>query len=140
MIDLARAEPDGQPISLAEIAARSGISRRYLEQLAFLLKAAGLIRGHSGRRGGYTLARPSDEITIGHVVEATSGSTQLSECVGDPHGCIHSEFCECRPIWMLVTHEIDQVFRRYTLHDLADEEQMNNLRARASALELGTPG
>jgi Rrf2 family transcriptional regulator, cysteine metabolism repressor len=138
MIDLARAEPDGIPLSLAEISRRSGVSRRYLEQLAFLLKNAGLIRGVSGRKGGYMLARPADRITVGDVVTASSGQLDFADCIGDPDGCMRMDFCECRPIWVVVNHEVASVLDRYTLEDLVDEHSMQSLRERASALEAGT--
>lgn len=138
MVDLARAESEDRLMSLAEVARHSGISRRYLEQLAFLLKNAGLIQGYSGRHGGYALSRPADTISVGDVVRAASGQLEIAECVGDPESCMNTEFCECRPIWVLVNHEIEKVLGAYTLEDLADRDRMNTLQQRAFALEQGT--
>ncbi len=138
MVDLARAESEDRLMSLAEVARRSGISRRYLEQLAFLLKNAGLIQGFSGRHGGYALSRPAETISVGDVVRAASGQMEIAECVGDPGSCIRTEFCECRPIWVLVNHEIEKILGAYTLDDLADRDRMESLQQRAFALEQGT--
>jgi Rrf2 family transcriptional regulator, iron-sulfur cluster assembly transcription factor len=138
MVDLARAESEDRLMSLAEVARHSGISRRYLEQLAFLLKNAGLIQGFSGRHGGYALSRPAVSISVGDVVRAASGQLEIAECVGDPESCMNTEFCECRPIWVLLNHEIEKVLGAYTLDDLADRDRMKTLQQRAFALEQGT--
>lgn len=135
LIHLTRIGADGDPVPLTVVSGHTGISRRYLEQLAILLKNAGLIRGVSGRKGGYVLARSSHEITVGDVVTAASGPIHFADCVGAPATCIRYEFCECRPIWVLVNREIEKVLGRYSLADLANEGSMTQLRAQAALVE-----
>ena len=76
MVDLAQHYANG-PIPLAEIARRQDLSAKYLEQLIILLKGAGLIRSTRGRRGGYTLARKPEEISVGQIVEVLEETQQL---------------------------------------------------------------
>ncbi len=135
LIHLARLGSGGEPVPLTLISDRTGISRRYLEQLAILLKTAGLIRGISGRNGGYVLSRPSDDITVGDIVTAATGPIRFADCIGDPHSCIRHEFCECRPIWVLVNREIEKVLGRYSLADLADDPSLQRLRENAAMAE-----
>ncbi len=135
MIYLAREGLAGEPVSLAQVSDGTGISRRYLEQLAIPLKTAGLIRGFSGRKGGYLLAHDADEITVRDMVVASSGPINFAECVGDPGNCIRREFCECRPLWVLANHEIERVLASYTLGDLSDERRVARLREQAAALQ-----
>jgi Rrf2 family protein len=71
LIDLA--EHQGELSTLAESAARQGISLRYLEQLAPFLKRAGIIRSVKGASGGYCLARPPAEIVMGEALSVLEG-------------------------------------------------------------------
>lgn len=66
---------DGRPTQIREIAERELIPARFLEQIFQDLKKAGLIGSKRGPRGGYHLARPPAEITIGDVIRALDGAT-----------------------------------------------------------------
>ena len=69
MIDLADYSEE-MPQSIACIAARQSISDSYLEQLMAKLKKAGLITSIRGAQGGYVLAKPSKEISVGDILRA----------------------------------------------------------------------
>ena len=64
MLDLALHSSD-EPVPLSAIAARQDISEHYLEQLISALRKAGLVISFRGAQGGYQLAKPAEEITIG---------------------------------------------------------------------------
>ena len=64
---------DGRPTQIREIAEREAIPARFLEQIFQDLKKAGLIGSKRGPRGGYHLARPAAEITVGDVLRALEG-------------------------------------------------------------------
>ena len=70
LIDLAQYS-EIEPVSISSIAARQGISERYLEQLMAKLKKAGLIKSIRGAGGGYVLAREVESISVGDVPAAT---------------------------------------------------------------------
>jgi Rrf2 family protein len=80
---LARNEETGQNesphISLAEAAARQGISVRYLEQLAVILRRFGFIRSVKGASGGYVLARSAEEIILGDVLRILEGDMLVAD-------------------------------------------------------------
>ena len=61
------------PASLAEIAAAEDMPRAYLEQLAFVLRDAGLVVSTRGAHGGYELARPPQAIPMSEVLRALEG-------------------------------------------------------------------
>ena len=67
MVALARAYGE-RPVSLNELAESESISLSYLEQLFAELRKAGLVTAVRGAYGGYRLARPPEEITVGDVV------------------------------------------------------------------------
>jgi len=64
---------DGRPTQIREIAERELIPARFLEQIFQDLKKAGLIASKRGPRGGYQLARPAAEISIGDIIRALEG-------------------------------------------------------------------
>ena len=64
---------DGGPTQIREIAEREMIPARFLEQIFQDLKKAGLLSAKRGPRGGYHLARPASEITLGDVFRALEG-------------------------------------------------------------------
>ena len=64
MIDLAE-QPEGRPIPLKEIAERQGISKKYLEIIMKDLVDGKLVKGSSGKGGGYVLLRKPEEYPIG---------------------------------------------------------------------------
>jgi len=68
----------GRPTQVREMSGRQRASPRMLEQVLGRLKAAGLVGSQRGRRGGYYLARPADEISLGDVVRACDGSRRLT--------------------------------------------------------------
>jgi Rrf2 family protein len=72
LTELARA-PD-QPIPVGEIARRREIPTQFLEQLVATLRRGGVLRSQRGVKGGYTLARAADQITVLEVVELLDGA------------------------------------------------------------------
>jgi Rrf2 family protein len=72
LIDLA--EHAGEPhVPLAAAAERKGISIRYLEQVAIILRRSGFIRSVKGASGGYVLSRPAQDIILGDVLRVLEG-------------------------------------------------------------------
>jgi Rrf2 family protein len=62
------------PVPIAELARRREIPVQFLEQLFATLRRAGILRSQRGVKGGYSLARPADEITVLELVELLDGS------------------------------------------------------------------
>ena len=79
LIDLAQNSTE-EPVSITSIAERQEISERYLEQLMSKLKKSGIVKSIRGAAGGYILARPMEEISVGYTacVGGQSGSGGLS--------------------------------------------------------------
>src|SRR6187549_1091178 len=83
MAELARSGE--RPVPIKELAERRRIPDQFLEQLFSTLRRGGLLTSHRGMKGGYTLARPADEITVLEVVQTLDGK------VGDEAGGIWAE-------------------------------------------------
>jgi Rrf2 family protein len=64
---------DSSPVPIAELARRGDIPVQFLEQLFATLRRAGLLRSQRGVKGGYSFARPAEEIPVLEVVELLDG-------------------------------------------------------------------
>jgi Rrf2 family protein len=134
VLEIARHGKDECPVSLAIVSRRIGVSRGYLEQLAVALRNARITRGVAGRHGGFKLARPAAEISIGDIVEATIGRICIVDCVEDPTSCFRASYCECRPLYGLINHRIAEVLRSFTIADLLDSDRLHSLRSEVQGL------
>src|SRR5438105_10798588 len=65
--------PPGQPVKIADIARRQGIPQKFLELILASLKQGGFVESRRGAEGGYLLARPASQITIGEVYRFFEG-------------------------------------------------------------------
>ncbi len=106
-------------VSLQTVSENTNISRRYLEQLAIALKNASLIRGKTGKGGGYNLAHPAKQIRIGEIIEAAIGPINIVDCVREPEVCEMNDECGCRPMYMEINQRITDTLNELTLHAIA---------------------
>jgi Rrf2 family protein len=107
--------------------------------VALALRAARLLRGVSGRRGGYRLATPPSEITVGQVLEASIGTICVVDCLEEAALCPRSEYCECRLVYRLINDRIAEVLQTYTLADLLDPGWVRSF-GKTGALQAGDEG
>jgi Rrf2 family transcriptional regulator, cysteine metabolism repressor len=64
---------DSEPVPIAELAKRGDIPVQFLEQLFATLRRAGLLRSQRGVKGGYSFAKPAEQVTVLEVVELLDG-------------------------------------------------------------------
>ncbi len=85
MIDLATQlnlrEKPGGVVQIKDIAERQHIPAKFLEQILLTLKNNGLLHSRMGVGGGYYLARPANEISLGHIVRVLDGPLAPIGCV-----------------------------------------------------------
>jgi len=89
-----------QRAATSQIAQEQRIPPSFLAKIVSQLSVAGLLQTSRGARGGVSLARSADQISLLEVVEAIDGPILLNECVADHGGsCIFGEDCPMRPVW-----------------------------------------
>lgn len=69
LVDIALNSGKNEAVTMYSISQRHNISSKYLEQIMTILRQGNLIRGIKGSRGGYNIARPSDEITLKEIID-----------------------------------------------------------------------
>jgi len=107
LAELSRTGSD--PVPIAQVAERRGIPVQFLEQLFSTLRRAGILTSHRGAKGGYTLARPPEEITVLEVVQALDG-------------VLGQEGEEAGGIWAEGVESLRETFRSNTVADIAQRE------------------
>lgn len=117
MLDLA--ERANGPTPLKEIAERQEISKKYLEIIVRELVRAKLIRGSSGKGGGYTLCRAPEEYTVGEILALTEGTLASVACLAEgAEKCPRSAKCRTLPMWTELDGLIHDYFYSKKLSDL----------------------
>lgn len=118
MIDLAE-QPADISVPLDEIAARQGISKKYLEIVVKLLVNGHLVKGASGKGGGYRLLRRPEEYTIEEILLATEGSLATVACLAEnAEICPKEQYCKTLPMWKKFDAMVHDYFCGITLEDL----------------------
>ena len=90
----------------SHIAEEQHIPPSFLAKIISQLSVAGLLHTSRGARGGVSLARDPEEISLLDVVEAIDGPILLNECVADSSGCTFTKDCPMRPIWCEVQQHL----------------------------------
>ncbi len=126
LIDLAQ-HSESEPVSITSIAARQGISERYLEQLMSKLKKAGFVTSIRGAGGGYTLLMPIEQISVGAVLRALEGNIEPVECSGlesrSGQLCQSSDCCVSKMVWQKINDSVNQAVDAIMLDDLVNESK-----------------
>ena len=108
--------------SVSSIAARQFISENYLERLIAMLKKAGIVNSLRGAQGGYVLARPADEISVGEVLRALEGDLNPVDCAerdGSGELCEGADTCVTKFVWKRISDSINQAVDNLMISELA---------------------
>ena len=118
------------PVQTREIAARQQIPEQFLEQLLAALRRAEIVRSTRGAGGGYALAFPAPQVTVGQVLRALSGPLVPAELMGTtPHNSRANALPETlvvRGVWTALEAALREVADNTTLQDLLDRRRENS--------------
>ena len=118
MMDLAE-QSTNTPVPLDEIATRQDISKKYLEIIVKILVKGKLVKGTSGKGGGYLLMRRPEEYTIGEILELTEGTLATVACLNaDAEQCPRESSCKTLPMWKKFDNIVHDYFFHITIADL----------------------
>ncbi|MGD0054934.1 MAG: Rrf2 family transcriptional regulator [Acidimicrobiales bacterium] len=111
------------PVSVRDLAERTGLPQPYLEQILLSLKSVGLVRSKRGVGGGYVLARAAESITLAEIVAAVDGPIVAGD-FGEPHkdgACNHEGQCVLLGVWAEVGNHMREHLASFTLADMVDQ-------------------
>jgi Rrf2 family protein len=123
MVNLASQNSPSTAVPIKEIAKQEQIPLKFLEQILLTLKNAGLLHSKMGVGGGYHLAKPADQITLGHIIRVLDGPLAPIRCVSKmaykPCACPDEETCGLRLVMLDVRNAITEILDHTTLADVA---------------------
>ncbi len=128
LLHLARSDRDS--LTIPEISRAEGLSIPNVAKLMRLLRMGGLVQSARGQSGGYTLARPADQITVSSVIELLGGPFYgpafCERHSGREKTCTHAGNCSLRSLWSTVQMVLAEVLEKTSLKDLlCDEREMS---------------
>ena len=130
MIDLAQYS-EQEAVSISSIAQRQKISESYLEQLVAKLKKAGLVISIRGAAGGYRLARPASDISVGDVLRALEGDVRAVICTAQTEeGCEGEELCVTKYVWQSINESIEKTVDEMMIDQLVAESRKAQEKAK----------
>jgi Rrf2 family protein len=115
VLGLARAFPSGKPLRVESLATDQGIPAKYLTQILIELKAQHLVKSVRGPEGGYLLARPPAEITLGDVLRAAHGRLFDTPALADPQCAV-----ELRNAWKRLQSDVSAAADAIQFQELVD--------------------
>jgi len=116
VLGLAWHHPEGIALRVEDLAAEQAIPANYLVQILIELKAQGIARSVRGKEGGYLLARPPADISLGDVLRAVHGTVFDTPALSDPD-------CppELRRAWLRLQRTMETAADAITFQDLLEE-------------------
>lgn len=126
MVRLGRSYGSG-PVTLTDLARQENLPLPYLEQIAAQLRRAGLVSSRLGVKGGYTLARSPQTVSMADIVKSLEGSLAPVSCLaegGGPGECTHADTpCSAHSFWEQLQGTITATLQSVTVADLMKEGQ-----------------
>lgn len=118
-------DPD-TPIRVQDIAESQKIPAKFLFQIMQILRRVEIVRSKRGTDGGYVLARPPEQITVGEVIRSVSGPFVQLSCLDSGNfddDCDRESTCQFKPIWAEVDRNISSVLNSITFAALVKKVQ-----------------
>lgn len=124
LIVLAEAGPK-RPVAASVVAARAAVPPRFLEQILWQLRQAGLVSSRRGRHGGYTLTRAPQAVSFGEVIRLTDGPVAPLPCLSRSAyrkcpECPDEAACRIRRTFAAVAEATRDVLDHTTVADAAE--------------------
>ena len=141
MIALAEPAEKGnapQMLQIKEISQHEQISPKFLEQILLTLKNAGFLHSKMGVGGGYYLAKPPSEITLGQIFRVLDGPLAPIRCVSqmayEPCGCPDEQTCGLRLVMGDVRSAISNILDQTSLADVSRRQEVARQQTPKTAL------
>jgi Rrf2 family protein len=113
---LSRHYPERAALRMEDVAEEQGVPPKYLPQILIELKSRGIVRSVRGKEGGYLLARPPADISLGDVLRAVQGPLFDTPALGDAR-------CppELRRGWQKLQRVVEETANAITFQQLLEE-------------------
>ena len=132
------ASPDG-PVKGERLSDSQDIPLQFLEHILLDLKHSGIVRARRGAKGGYWLAKPSDEVSIADVIRAVEGPIAHVQSAPPESITYTGSAKELQNVWIAVRASLRDVLESTSLADLVSGELPANVRRLADDKDAWEP-
>ncbi|HVS01440.1 MAG TPA: SUF system Fe-S cluster assembly regulator [Thermoanaerobaculia bacterium] len=99
-----------------ELAAEAGLPLPTVSKILKLLARDGLLASHRGVKGGYSLSRQPEAISVAEVIQSLEGPIAMTECIDDgPGECVQEGSCPLQANWQVINMAVRQALEGITL-------------------------
>lgn len=105
--------------AVSEIAAAIRVASPTVSKILKQLVHEGLVTSYRGAKGGYTLARPPQEISMVEIIDALEGRVGLTECGSSPGLCAQESLCSIRTNWQRINRAVREALAGVSLAEMA---------------------
>jgi len=112
-----------QRAATSQIAEEQRIPPSFLAKIVSQLSVAGLLQTSRGARGGVSLAKSPENISLLEVVEAIDGPILLNDCVAGNGNCIFDDECLMKPVWCDAQAELVNRLKSTTFDQFVSESE-----------------
>ena len=106
------------PVQLKVIAGSCEVSEAFLAKIFQMLAQAGIVKSHRGVKGGFSLAREADAITLREIVEVCEGGIVLNHCLRKVDPCQDTETCAVANVWRTAQDALTGALDKTSLADV----------------------
>ena len=111
--------PAGATLTAREMSESTALPHPVVSKMLKTLAGAGLLHSHRGAKGGYSLAREPEQVTVAQILEALEGPLALMECSAGPGHCEQESSCGVREPWQRINRTVQLALQGMTLAELA---------------------
>jgi len=108
----------GRLVTIDETITAFPVSRGHIMKVVLCLGQGGFLQSRRGRSGGFTLARPPEDIRLGDVVRLTEPDYQMVECQGADSTCPITSACKLPAVVEAALAAFMAVMDQHTLADV----------------------
>jgi FeS assembly SUF system regulator len=128
------ADPERQ-YNAPELAAEARLPLPMVSKILKLLAREGLLVSHRGVKGGYSLARQPEAISMAEIISSLEGPIALTECISVEGDCSHEALCPVRSNWRRINQAVRTALAGISLAEMANPRQQLVTLGRSGAFE-----
>jgi FeS assembly SUF system regulator len=113
---------DGSQNSARELAERVDLPVPVVSKVLKTLTRAGILESHRGSKGGYSLVRRAELLTVAEMITALDGPLALTQCSASPSVCDLEDTCAIRNPWQVINQVVHHALASVTLADLTNPD------------------
>lgn len=112
-------EAPGTTLTAREMSESTALPHPVVSKMLKTLAGAALLHSHRGAKGGYSLAREPEQLTVADILQALEGPLALMECSAGPGHCGQESSCGVREPWQRINQTVRAALAGMTLAELA---------------------